>query len=101
MKLRPSWTPPWAGLFALMSLALAVAVSTFAAPSEGQAPQAHKAHLPDFAEVAEAVSPSVVSLRVEAKQKTPPILHPFFGGQGGQEQLQRGAGSGVIIRSDG
>jgi serine protease Do len=60
---------------------------------------AREARLPDFAQVAEAVSPSVVSLRVEAKRQAPPMLHPFFGGQ--QEQLQRGMGSGVIIRADG
>lgn len=57
--------------------------------------EAQRTALPDFAGVAETVSPSVVSLRVAAKR---PVMG-FFGMMG--EQVQRGAGSGVIIRSNG
>lgn len=56
---------------------------------------AQRASLPDFASVAEEVSPSVVSLRVASRR---PVMG-FFGMMG--EQVQQGAGSGVIIRSNG
>jgi S1-C subfamily serine protease len=61
-----------------------------------------------FTEVAESVSKSVVSIRVEARRK---LVSPFgglpfgewFGMPEGHEQyqIQRGTGSGVVIRSDG
>jgi S1-C subfamily serine protease len=62
-----------------------------------------------IAQVAEHVSPAVVSIRVESRQERPDLLPfgPFgfglppgvlpFGGDG----VQRGAGSGVIISPDG
>lgn len=57
-----------------------------------------------FADVAERVSPSVVTIRVEAKQEIPDVFK-FFGGRGGgddgpQGKVQ-GSGSGVIFTSDG
>lgn len=56
-----------------------------------------------FASVAEHVSPSVVTIRVEAKQEMPQMFrNPFFGGRGnGPDGLVKGSGSGVIFRSDG
>jgi serine protease Do len=62
-----------------------------------------------IASVAEGVSPSVVSIRVEARRPAPRmggLPFPFFGmpgmpQQGPDEQIQQGNGSGVIIRSDG
>lgn len=79
---------------------LALAHLFVAAPMVADAQTAtREARLPDFARVAEAVSPSVVSLRIEARRQVQSFVHPFFGGPA--EQLQRGMGSGVIIRSDG
>lgn len=62
-----------------------------------------------FTAVADSVSPSVVAMRIEARRK---LSNPFEGfpfgdwfdapGRGGdQYQVQRGTGSGVVIRSDG
>ena len=56
-----------------------------------------------FADVAERVSPSVVTIKVEAKQELPDVFK-FFGGRGGDESPQgkvQGSGSGVIFTSDG
>jgi serine protease Do len=57
-----------------------------------------------FSEVAERVSPSVVSIRVEVKKAMPSFgfFFPFGGqGQGPDEGVQKGSGSGVIISPDG
>jgi serine protease Do len=58
-----------------------------------------------IASVAERVSPSVVSIRVEARRPAQPmggLPFPFFGRpHDGGDQIQRGNGSGVIIRADG
>lgn len=58
-----------------------------------------------FSEVAERVSPAVVSLRVEARQKATGFPFRFFGrGPDEPEQdmgIARGNGSGVIIRASG
>jgi serine protease Do len=62
-----------------------------------------------FTYVAESVSPSVVAIRIEARRK---LSNPFDGfpfgdwfdnpgPRGDQYQVQRGTGSGVVIRSDG
>ena len=77
----------------LLSL-VALLVASQAAPTLMPA-SAQRSSLPDFAGVAESVSPSVVSLRVAARR---PVMG-FFGAMG--EQVQQGAGSGVIIRSSG
>lgn len=57
-----------------------------------------------FASVAEHVSPSVVTIRVEAKQEMPQMFrNPFFGGRGNGPEggVVKGSGSGVIFRTDG
>jgi serine protease Do len=61
-----------------------------------------------FTQVAERVSASVVAIRVEQRRKVQNSLRGFpfgewFGGQEGAEQYQveRGTGSGVVIRKDG
>lgn len=61
-----------------------------------------------FTAVAESVSPSVVAMRIESRRK---LSNPFEGfpfgdwfdapSRGDQFQVQRGTGSGVVIRSDG
>jgi serine protease Do len=54
-----------------------------------------------FSQVAEQVSPSVVSIQVEVKQKAPNLgfFFPFGGAPEGG--TQKGGGSGVIIAADG
>jgi len=53
-----------------------------------------------FSRVAEQTSPSVVSIRVEVKRKSPSF--GFFFPFGEQEQgIQRGSGSGMIMSADG
>jgi serine protease Do len=56
-----------------------------------------------FASVAEHVSPSVVTIKVEAKQEMPQVFkNPFFRGrERDDEGVVKGSGSGVIFRSDG
>lgn len=51
-------------------------------------------------QVAESVSPSVVSIQVEVSRPANNGLPFFFGGQG-RGGIVRGGGSGVILRSDG
>jgi len=56
-----------------------------------------------FSTVAEGVSPSVVSLQIEAQMERSRMPF-FFGGppgMGPDQGIQRGGGSGVIIRDDG
>ena len=50
--------------------------------------------------VAESVSPSVVSIRVEVSRPQNDGVPFFFGGQG-RGGIVRGGGSGIILRSDG
>jgi serine protease Do len=61
-----------------------------------------------FTQVAESVSGSVVAIHVEARRKLSSPLGAFPFGEwfgipegGDQYQIQRGTGSGVVIRSDG
>jgi serine protease Do len=58
-----------------------------------------------FAAVAEQISPSVVSIRVEARAERSPMQElpfRFFGpGGDGGEQIIQGGGSGFVIRADG
>lgn len=64
----------------------------------------HAAQLSDaFASVAERVSPSVVTIKVESKQASPALLRmPFFGmPRGEQDRRVKGGGSGVVFRRDG
>jgi Do/DeqQ family serine protease len=50
---------------------------------------------------AEAASPAVVSLRVQARQRVRRGPIPFFGRGRPQDRIKRGQGSGVIIRDNG
>ncbi|MEZ4466914.1 MAG: trypsin-like peptidase domain-containing protein [bacterium] len=52
-----------------------------------------------FSKLAERCAPAVVSIETESARGEA-FMHPFFGDMGG-EGLQKGAGSGVIIRADG
>jgi len=52
-------------------------------------------------QVAEAVSPSVVSIQVEVSRPQNNGGFPFFFGGQGRGGIVRGGGSGVILRSDG
>lgn len=57
-----------------------------------------------FSHVAERVSPSVVSIQVEATrpQGGPGFLFPFpFGGPHDEQGVQQGSGSGMVLTSDG
>ncbi|MET0389896.1 MAG: Do family serine endopeptidase [Polyangiales bacterium] len=56
-----------------------------------------------FASVAEHVAPSVVTIKVEAKQAMPQIFrNPFFRGEErGSEGVVQGSGSGIVFRGDG
>jgi serine protease Do len=56
-----------------------------------------------FASVAEHVAPSVVTIKVEAKQEAPQLFrNPFFRQhEQDQEGVVKGSGSGVVFRSDG
>jgi serine protease Do len=78
------------------------------APSDRQAIATARQLGDAIAAVAEGVSPSVVSIRVEARRQVPRtgLSFPFFGMPGMPDQLpdsqvQQGSGSGVIIRPNG
>jgi Do/DeqQ family serine protease len=77
------------------------ATAPVAAAAVNQATQLSDA----FASVAEHVAPSVVTIKVEAKQEIPQVFrNPFFRtphGQGEDGGTVKGSGSGVIFRSDG
>jgi serine protease Do len=97
----------WTTLAGLVTYSYAGAAPTSSAPVVAAAnpvtEQAinHASQLSDaFAEVAERVSPSVVTIKVEAKQELPEMFR-FFGGGEGPRNSVKGAGSGVIFRSDG
>ncbi|MCA9602586.1 MAG: trypsin-like peptidase domain-containing protein, partial [Myxococcales bacterium] len=79
-----------------------------AAPSTTPAPSA--AHVEAralgnaFSEVAKKSLPLVASIRVEARvaqQGLPPGFEQFFGMGAPQPGIQRGGGSGIVVRSDG
>ena len=97
----------WAAVAGLVTYSYAGAAPT--APITAATPVASAAvsqanQLSDaFASVAEHVSPSVVTIKVEAKQEIPQIFkNPFFRGRGGDDEgVVKGSGSGVIFRSDG
>ena len=96
-----------------MGLALTAAVCAPSARAQNAAPSVQALSALEslesaFTEVAESVSKSVVSIRVEARRK---LVSPFGGLPFGewfglpegrdQYQVQRGTGSGVVIRNDG
>ncbi|MDQ3037556.1 MAG: trypsin-like peptidase domain-containing protein, partial [Myxococcota bacterium] len=87
--------------------------ATSAPPTSGPAAQAAIADAERvgsaFATVAEQVSPSVVSIRVEARVDRAEMMQqmPFGavpgmpGGGGGDEQIVQGGGSGFVVSADG
>src|SRR5436190_21406756 len=89
----------------LLSLALSslLAVPALASPPPGDSPINTATQLEQaFSGVAERVSPSVVSIRVEVKRPQPSFgfFFPFGNGQG-EPGIQKGGGSGVVISADG
>ncbi len=77
-----------------------------APPQADSAPLAGARQLGEaFVEVARRVSPSVVSLRVEARMAAQEMPFRFFGPFGQPQQMEppiaHGEGSGIIIRQDG
>jgi Do/DeqQ family serine protease len=99
----------WTALAGLWTYSHAGASPTDAAPVTAATPIATAAvnqasQLSDaFASVAEHVSPSVVTIKVEAKQEVPQLLrNPLFGMPNQEQQgIVKGSGSGVVFRSDG
>src|SRR5262249_27606584 len=94
-----------------LMLAACTTVASPKPPASAQALPPSVTALQDaFTQVAESVSGSVVAIRIEAKRKIESPSSPFdewFGngrGRGGgadQYQIQRGTGSGVVLRADG
>ncbi|HWO43214.1 MAG TPA: Do family serine endopeptidase [Candidatus Eisenbacteria bacterium] len=85
-----------------------------AAPQRTEPPGATQPPRTSYAEVVERVAPAVVTIRSERRVRAPrqhpffndPFLQEFFGGlfgalPPGRESIQRGLGSGVIVRSEG
>ena len=93
---------------ALIALGAAMAVATLgtasAAPKKTSVDESALSRAISFetalTDVAESVSPSVVSIQVEATRPQNQGSPFFFGGQG-RGGIVRGGGSGVILRSDG
>lgn len=93
---------------ALIALGAAMAVATLgtasAAPKKTSVDESALSKAIAFetalTDVAESVSPSVVSIQVEATRPQNQGSPFFFGGQG-RGGIVRGGGSGVILRSDG
>jgi serine protease Do len=116
MRQAPRWSWALAAVFAGWTALTALLTYSYAgaSPSTGVAVNAatpvataavnQATLLSDaFASVAEHVSPSVVTIKVEAKQELPQMFrNPFFGG-GDPEQggAVHGSGSGVVFRADG
>ena len=100
---RISMRQPW-----IIALGAAVAVSVLGTASASPGKRAIDedalsravAFETALTDVAESVSPSVVSIQVEMTTPQNDGLQFFFGGQG-RGGIVRGGGSGVILRSDG
>jgi len=100
---RTTLRQPW-----LIALGAALAVSTLgtasASPKKGAIDEDALSRAVAFetalTDVAESVSPSVVSIQVEVTRPQNEGLPFFFGGQG-RGGIVRGGGSGIILRSDG
>ncbi|MCU0967252.1 MAG: DegQ family serine endoprotease [Rubrivivax sp.] len=118
-----AWSPA-----RILASALAVFVAAFGALASSGLAQAQTAPavvLPDFSELAERVSPSVVNIRTTERRGAAaggpgmdPNIEEFFrrfgipmpggpgprggpGGRNGDEPIQRGVGSGFILTADG
>jgi len=96
----------WAAVAGLVTYSYAGAAPstgvTAAAPVSAAAVSQANQLSDAFASVAEHVSPSVVTIKVEAKQEIPQIFkNPFFRGRERDDGVVKGSGSGVIFRSDG
>ncbi len=100
---RTTLRQPW-----VISLGMALAIATLgtaaASPKKGAADEDALSQAVAFetalADVAEAVSPSVVSIQVEVSRPQNNGFPFFFGGQS-RGGIVRGGGSGVILRPDG
>ena len=93
------------GLIAVGAMIAAMMVSTATASPKGTAVDetalsSALAFETALTDVAESVSPSVVSIQVEVTQPQGENLPFFFGGQG-RGGIVRGGGSGIILRPDG
>ena len=89
-----------ATLLAVMTIGTASASPKNAAVDEGALARA-LAFETAVTHVAEAISPSVVSIQVEMRQPPNDAIPFFFGGGQGGGGIIRGGGSGIIVRSDG
>jgi serine protease Do len=91
-------------LGATLAIAIAMIGTASASPREGSVDQDALSRAIAFetalTDVAESVSPSVVSIQVEVSRPQNNGVPFFFGGQG-RGGIVRGGGSGVILRSDG
>jgi len=103
LMIRTLLRQPWAYVAAALIAATALGTAS-ASPRRGQQDDDALTRAVAFESaltgVAERVSPSVVSIRVEVNRPANNGLPFFFGGQG-RGGIMRGGGSGVIIRSDG
>lgn len=101
--IRKTIRRPWAmGIAALIAITAIGTVS--ASPRDDAARESALSRAMAFEDaltsVAESVSPSVVSIRVEVTRPMNNGFPFFFGGQG-RGGIVRGGGSGIIVRSDG
>ncbi len=100
---RTTLRRPW-----VIALGAALAITTLgtaaAAPNKGAVDEDALSRVVAFetvlTNVAESVSPSVVSIQVEVNRPQNNGFPSFFGGQG-RGGIVRGGGSGVILRPDG
>jgi serine protease Do len=128
---RMTRTPGWSTRLAATSAAVLIGSLLWSAPHHNQAHAqvASAAQLPDFTEIAERVSPSVVNIRTTERRgsaagggsgEVDPSIEEFFrrfgipipnrpgprGGppnnpRGDEEPQQRGVGSGFVLTADG
>ena len=101
--IRSTLRQPWALALAAV-FAIAIFGTASASPRRASADDDALARAVAFetalTDVAEAVSPSVVSIQVEVNRPQNNGFPFFFGGQG-RGGIVRGGGSGVILRADG
>src|SRR5580765_2264020 len=71
-----------------------MAQTTMAAPASNGAPLTGQIDASTFRNIAKAVSPSVVNIRTEMKQKSQDLTELFGGGGGNDDLLERFFGGG-------